>query len=165
MSHKRTFLFALPLSLLLCGGVASAQNMPFPPAMGPQMAEATKNPVEFHKSMCGEHYARKSAHLAYLEAKLNLSDKQKAAWTKWSQWELQSAQQQRDACLEITPKADGKLTAPERESMMEKQMSLRLQGLQNSRPALQTLYDLLTPEQRTIFDSAPRHHDGGRHFD
>lgn len=103
-------------------------------------------------SFCGEHYAMEAGRLSYLEARLELNDKQQTAWNKWSQGVLQGAQQERDACLAARPKGHTHLTALEKEAAQEKQAQLRLQSLQATRPALEELYQSLSTEQKVVMD-------------
>jgi len=173
MIAKRHLLLAVAATLFSAGvafandappqGMMPHQGMMMPPPgmqPGMQQAELPKSPVEFHKLMCSEHFARESGKMAYLEAKLNLTDKQKTAWSKYSAVQLQSAAQQRDVCLSLTPKTDAKPSALEIQAMQEKELTQRLQALQAERPALQALYELLSPEQKAILDQPP-HHGGG----
>jgi phytoene dehydrogenase-like protein len=116
---------------------------------------------ESRQERCADHYARKVGRLAYLEAKLSLTDAQRAGWTKWRQSEIDAAEQRKTSCLQNQPKEGERPTAVEREARAEKWLSTRLAQLQASRPALQTLYDSLTPEQKVTFDRAAhghRHH-------
>ena len=113
-----------------------------------------KDPGAWHQHFCTERYARKAAHLAYLEAKLNLTDQQKSAWTKWRQAKLDAADKRRAACLQRDWSRDEQETALDREARVEKWLTARLQELQASRPALQALYDALSPEQKAVFDQA-----------
>jgi LTXXQ motif family protein len=127
-----------------------------------------KNRSEWHQMRCTERYARKAAHIAYLEAKLALTEPQRSAWNKWRQTELDSAEQRRTACVQNQPKEGAKPTVLDREARIEKFLSTRLQQLQTSRPALQALYDALTPEQKVIFDQSTKwhrhhHHGEGEH--
>jgi hypothetical protein len=123
-----------------------------------------RNRGEWHQQMCTERYARKAGRLAYIEAKLALTDQQRPAWNKWRQTKLDAADQRRTSCLQNQPKESTESTAIDREARMEKRLSARLQQLQASRPALQALYDALTPEQKTLFDrSAVWHGHRGHH--
>lgn len=109
---------------------------------------------ERHQDRCAEHYARRAGRLAYLEARLNLTEQQKAAWSKWRQIRLDTAEKRRSACLQHQPNRDEHPTALDREARVEKFLSDRLQTLQASRPALQALYDSLSPEQKVVFDQS-----------
>lgn len=124
----------------------------------------------WHKEMCTEHYARTAGHLGYLQAKLGLSEAQQATFAKWRQAVLEQSAKERATCLEITPKANAKPTILEGEAHLEKMLSMKLQSLQATRPALEAVYESLSPEQKTIFDHELRHlhaaHGGhpGPHF-
>jgi len=123
----------------------------------------------WHKEMCSEHYARTAGHLAYLQAKLGLSEAQQATFAKWRQAVLEQGAKERASCLEMTPKGNAKPTILEGEAHMEKMLSLKLQSLQATRPALEALYESLSPEQKTTFDHELRHlHEAhghpGHHF-
>jgi LTXXQ motif family protein len=124
-------------------------------AQAPQMGspETDQETAGGQKQRCTEHYAIKAAHLAYLEAKLELTDQQRDLWTKWRQTKLDAATQHRTRCLE--PRTEKKRpTVVEREERMEKFLSTKLQLLQAERPALLALYNALTPEQKIIFDES-----------
>jgi len=115
-----------------------------------------KDPGAWHQRFCIERYARNAAHLAYLEAKLNLTDQQKPAWTKWRQTKIDAAEKRRSACLQNDWSKREQETALDREARVEKWLTARLQDLQVSRPALQALYDALSPEQKVVFDQTSR---------
>jgi hypothetical protein len=146
-------LLALPL---LCSSLAFAQS---------PMEYEGKDPSGWHQHFCTERYARKAAHLAYLEAKLNLTDQQKPTWAKWRQAKIEAAERRRTACLQRDWSRDEHETALDREARIEKWLTARLQELQASRPALQALYEALSPEQKAVFDQASRWHGwrGHRH--
>ncbi len=156
LKHKLTVIAALTL---LGGSLALAQDAEQNDPSS-QMRHHGRNLAEWHKKMCTERYARKVARLAYLEAKLDLTEQQRAAWDKWRQTRLNAATQERSACLENSSQPEGRPTAVEREARLEKRLSLKLQGLQASRPALEALYDVLTPDQRAVLDHP---HHGWRH--
>lgn len=149
---KRTVLTIATLAALplMWASLASAET--------PMAGKEAPDPIGWHKAMCTERFAHDSARLAYLEAKLNLTDKQKPAWQNWVQAKSQATQQERDACLSATPKTDAKPTALDREAMVEKDLTVRLQGLQAARPAFQVLYDQLNADQRAILDRPHGHH-------
>ena len=114
--------------------------------------------VAEHKAMCTDIYAHRAGRLATLEARLDLTAPQHAAWAKWQQASLDAATKERAACLETAPAAEGRPTAPEREARLEKVLTLKLQTLQSTRPAMQALYADLTADQKTIFDRAGHSH-------
>lgn len=133
-------------------GNSSSQQSSMP---HPGMRQQEEDPVLRHKTFCSDRYAQEVAHLAYLEAKLDLTEKQRGAWHKWQQWQLDGADKEQVTCLSDAPKADGKPTALDMETRIEKTLTIKLQNLQSSRPALEALYEALTPAQRTVFDRPP----------
>jgi hypothetical protein len=158
-------LVAIPL---LWSSVALAQTPPLPPPpgserMAPPSGEQTPaSRAEWHKKMVTEVYAQHLAHLAYLEAKLNLTEKQHAAWNKWKQAVIETATKERDTALENPPKGDAPPTILDHQAQFERILTLKLQGLQAERPSLQALYEVLTPEQKALLDHPHHgHHEGG----
>jgi hypothetical protein len=131
-----------------------------PPEGRPDMMRHEEDPVLRHKTFCSDRYAHEVARLAYLEAKLDLTEKQRSVWHKWQQWQLDGADKEQAACLSEAPKSAGRPTALEHEARLEKALTIELQNLQSSRPALEALYESLTPAQRSVFDR-PSH---GDHF-
>jgi len=116
---------------------------------------------EFVKKMCVERYARRAGHLAYLEAKLDLTAAQKPLWDKWAQATADGATTMRDACLAGVPAQGTEVSALAREDRWEKLLSTRLDALKAARPALEALYQSLTPEQRATFDHPVMAETGG----
>lgn len=123
------------------------------------------DPIAWHNQRCVDRYARAAAEVAFLEAKLNLTATQRAAWNAWQQARLNDAAKMRDTCVADVPAHPGTPpTVLEREAQAEKMMSARLAGLQARRPALEALYAVLTPEQQTTFDHlAMSHRHHGHH--
>jgi hypothetical protein len=139
---------------LLTAGVALADS---------QIPDRDHHPdrVAMHKDMCADQQAREAGRLAFLEAKLDLTDAQKPLFTKWRQALLESAGKQKAACLAAAPKTELAPTIVEHEAHNEAMLSARLASLQSSRPALQSLYDSLSPAQRQILDRPAHHGHGG----
>lgn len=169
MSIRKTLLcttFPLLWAAMACAqGVppsppAAGQSTQQPPAPPSERRHAEEDPVAHHKTFCSDHYAHEIAGLFYLEAKLDLTEKQRSAWNKWRQVQSDNANKEQTVCLTNAPTPDAKPTAPEREAQMEKVLVIKLQNLQSSRPALEALYEVLTPAQRAVFDRPPH----GDHF-
>ena len=104
------------------------------------------------KAKCIDHFARSAGRLAYLEARLQLTSDQQPLWDKWRQAVAAGAEKERNDCLADLPAAGQRPTALERDSRMEKMMATKVATLQAARPALEALYNALTPEQRVVFD-------------
>ncbi len=152
MPHRKlALLVAVPF---LFAAAALAETVP----AGPRSERPDFDRAAMHKTMCVDMYAHQAARLAYIEAKLDLTAEQRPAWTKWQQANLAAAAKERSACLAAAPKAEGRPTALEREERAEKFLTLKLQTLQSTRPALQALYAELTPAQKKVFDHSGRGH-------
>jgi hypothetical protein len=108
------------------------------------------------KNFCVNQYARAAGHVAYLEAKLDLTAAQKPLFQKWEQSVLGSAQKSRDACVTnvAATKPDARPTILDRETRMEKSLSEKLEALKAQRPALEALYASLTPDQQAQLNQA-----------
>jgi hypothetical protein len=102
---------------------------------------------------CEEHLARRAGFVAYIGARLNLTAEQKPLWDK-VQAATQTAQdKQRELCGTLKPAAErGQETMLDRMSRREQRLTASLQGLQQVEPAVQALYQALTPEQKAIVD-------------
>ena len=149
---KRWLAAAFALSFLWCP-LALAQDAP-----KGEGEHHWQDQGDWHQKKCTERYARKASRVAYLEAKLALTEPQRAAWNKWRQIKLDAAEQRRSACLQHQHKEGTTPTALDREARREKFLSDRLAQLQAAKPALQALYDALSPEQKAIFDQAEARH-------
>jgi len=165
---QRSSRLALALAAAVVAGGVVVQSLADvgsgPTANG---AEDQRHQVSQHQ-VCVERYAHRAGHLAYLEAKLELNADQQALWDKWSQASVAGAEKLRAACLAAAPKADAKFTALDRDALAETMLSLEIDNLKSARPALESLYAALTPEQQAVFDRQGdwhhRHwhaHDGG----
>ena len=148
---KRQFAIVTAIPLFWAS-LAFAQTAPAEP--GAAMRQSPQEQAAEHRKNCTEHYARAASAQAYLAAKLDLTDKQRAAWNKWDQWTMDTAGKERAACLEATPTTGARPTALDREARHERKLSIEVQGLQAAKPSLLALYDVLTTEQRAVMDHA-----------
>lgn len=161
---QRSSRLALALAAAVVAGGVVVQSLADvgsgPTANGPDEHRHQFSPQQ----ICVEQYARKAGHLAYLEARLELNPEQQALWDKWSQASAAGAEKLRAACLAAAPKADAKFTALDRDALAETMLSLKVDNLKAARPALESLYAALTPEQQVVFDrEAERHQGDGQH--
>lgn len=159
----RRILFLTTFPLLLAAPICAQEASPGAAPVPPSSADAPRTDEDFaarHEAFCGERYAHEAGRLSYLEARLDLTDKQRSAWSKWRQVQLDNANREQTDCLSMTPDPKVKPTALEIEARLEKELSTRLQNLQSSRPVLDALYEVLTPVQRAVFDRPPH----GDHF-
>jgi hypothetical protein len=103
---------------------------------------------------CEERLAHRAGIIAYTVSKLNLTAEQKPLWDKLNGIVQSSADKERQLCASLPnqagPQAQG--TILDRTSRREQFLSVRLQALQQARPALEALYQSLSPEQKTTID-------------
>jgi hypothetical protein len=102
------------------------------------------------KERCEERLAWRAAMRAYTEAKLDLTAEQRPLWDKVESAAKAEEQKERQLCA--TLKEGGEATVLDRLDRMQQFLSTRLEALQAAKPAVQALYQALTPEQRAIFD-------------
>jgi hypothetical protein len=121
--------------------------------MRPGMYEMNREADRSPQQKCEEHLARRAGFVAYLGARLNLTADQKPLWDK-VQAATQAAQdKQRQLCGTLKPAAErGQETVLDRMSRREQKLTAQLQGLQQVEPAVQALYQALTPEQKALVD-------------
>jgi hypothetical protein len=113
--------------------------------------------------MCKDMYAHKVGELAFEEARLALTPAQTGAFAHWKQVSLEIAQRHVGECnariakmearFANRDKKDGKKmhnrgNPVDRMAREEEMLKARLADLQSERPALEALYNALTPDQR-----------------
>jgi hypothetical protein len=102
------------------------------------------------KERCEERLAWRAAMRAYTEAKLDLTPEQRPLWDRVESIAQTEQQKERQLCAALKPGGDA--TMLDRLDRMQQFLSTRLEALQAAKPAVQALYQTLTPEQRAIFD-------------
>lgn len=103
---------------------------------------------------CIDRLARRAGFIASIGFKLNLTSEQKPLWDKVMAVTQSSEEAQRKLCDALPANAQDrdKLTAIDRLHHREQVLQARLQALQQVDPAVQALYDKLTPQQKEIID-------------
>ena len=106
------------------------------------------------RERCEERLAHRAGIIAYTVSKLNLTAEQKPLWDKLNGVVQSAADKERQLCANLPAQAgpQAQATILDRMSRREQFLSARLQGLQQARPALEALYQSLTPEQKTTID-------------
>jgi hypothetical protein len=99
---------------------------------------------------CLDRLAWRAAMRAYVGAKLGLTPEQQPLWDKVQSIGQTEEQKERQLCSNLRPREEE--TMLDRLDRMQAFLSTRLEALQAAKPAVQTLYQALTPEQRAIFD-------------
>jgi hypothetical protein len=102
---------------------------------------------------CEERLARRAGMIAYTVAKLNLTPEQRPLWEKLRERMQAAGDRQRQLCTALKPAAGrAEETVLDRATRREEFLTARLQAVQQTRPALEQLYQALTPEQKAIIN-------------
>jgi hypothetical protein len=102
------------------------------------------------KERCEERLAWRAAMRAYTEVKLDLTAEQRPLWEKVQSAAQAEEQKERQLCTTLKEGDDATLL--DRLDRMQQFLSTRLDALQAAKPAVQALYQALTPEQRATLD-------------
>lgn len=113
---------------------------------------------------CVDRLARRAGFIAAIGFKLDPTAEQKPLWDKVVAATQSAEETQRKLCdaLPATAQDREKLTVIDRLHHREQVMQARLAAMQQVDPAIQALYDKLTPAQKAVLDH-PFHH--GEHGD
>ncbi len=106
------------------------------------------------QQVCQDRIAKRAGFVAYMGAKLNLTADQKPLWDKVIAATQAAQANEMKTCAALPASADdrGKETIIDRMNHRQAMMQAQLQGLQQTQPAVQALYQALTPEQKAIVD-------------
>lgn len=99
---------------------------------------------------CIDRLAWRAARRAYVETELNLTPEQRPLWDKVQSIAQSEQQHERQLCAQLKPPSE--MTVLGRMDQAQQFLSARLDALQAAKPAVQALYQSLSPEQREIFD-------------
>jgi len=151
------FLAALALS----ASAAVAQQPPPPTqADGPMARGAWRmngEDMQKHRAeFCSDIAPRAVGKLAYLEARLQLTDRQKPLFERWKNTVLSSVNAHADKCATWKrPEMDASVV--EKLKRQEQHLKTRLADLQAQMPALESLASSLNQDQMRILDRAAMH--------
>lgn len=147
---------------LVAPGTMLAENTPAPsPDRNMRMPSSAEMAAQF-KQMCEDRYAREAGRLAYLEARLNLTQSEQPLFARWKGVKLDIAKRRSADCGQNVSRLDRKAATPvEHMSREQDMLKKRLADLDAERPALAALYDALTPKQREAFSGDHRMMAGG----
>jgi LTXXQ motif family protein len=102
------------------------------------------------KDRCIDRLAWRAAREAYVEAKLGLTQQQQPLWDKVQSISQAEQHKERALCLGLKPR--GQSTLLDRMDQAQQFLSVRLDALHQATPAVQALYQALTPEQQGILN-------------
>jgi hypothetical protein len=103
---------------------------------------------------CVDRLARRAGFVAAMGFKLDLTPDQKPLWDKVVAATQSAQDAQRKLCDALPASAEdrGKLTVIDRMNQRQQVLQARLQAMQQTEPAVQALYDKLTPAQKAVLD-------------
>lgn len=99
---------------------------------------------------CVDRLAWRAARAAYVETKLDLTADQRPLWDKLQSIAQGEQQKERQLCQALKPGEQSTLL--DRMDRAEGFLSARLDAVKQAKPAVQALYQALTPEQQAIMD-------------
>lgn len=103
---------------------------------------------------CERRLARRAAQVAYVASLLQLTPQQRPLFEKLRGAMQEVADKQHQLCAGLKPR--GQETVLDRVNRRERFLTAQLQAMQSTKPALQALYQSLTPEQKAIIDHPMR---------
>ena len=135
-------------------GMGGMRGMMGREGMGPMGHRMREMMNRSPKDRCEERLARRAGFIAYTVAKLNLTAQQKPLWDKLNASMQSAGDKERQLCDKLPAEAgsQGQGTILDRMSRREQFLQARLQAMQQTRPALEALYNALTPEQQAVVD-------------
>lgn len=99
---------------------------------------------------CIDRLAWRAARRAYVETELDLTPEQRPLWDKIQGIARNEQQRERQLCDQLKPGEE--MTVLDRMDRAQQFLSAKLDALQSAKPAVQALYQALSPEQKEIFD-------------
>jgi hypothetical protein len=100
----------------------------------------------------GDPAQRMEGRIAFIEAELAITDKQRPAWDAFAAAMREAAGGMAEMHARMTS-VDAPPPLTERLALMEQAMTTRLAAIQAMRDEVETLYEQLTPEQRATADN------------
>lgn len=129
---------AAVLAVTLAAAIGAARADSIPPRPGPA-------------TFCADQEARLAGHLAYVEAKLDLTAAQKEDFRRLGET-LKAAQAPMQALCPTDNKPPASFPLPARLEFQQKMIEAHAESLKRSAPALLKFYQILTPAQQTLAD-------------
>jgi hypothetical protein len=103
---------------------------------------------------CTDRIAKRAGFVTQIGFKLNLTDAQKPLWDKVVAASQAAQANEAKTCSALPAAASdrGKETIIDKMNHRQAMMQAQLQGMQQTEPAVQALYQALTPDQKAILD-------------
>jgi LTXXQ motif family protein len=154
---SRQILVQAAAAAVICAASAIAQASP---ANTHEPMPSKTDMASWHQQMCSDRYARHVGQIAYLEAKLSLSDAQHPLFASWKDSVLTSAKSNEDSCLAMHHDFTHPPSILDREARLHDMLQHRLAEMDAQRPSMTALYQSLTPDQKLVFDGIGRDRPG-----
>jgi hypothetical protein len=138
---------------VICAASAIAQASP---ANTNEPMPSKADMASWHQAQCSDRYARHVGQIAYLEAKLSLTDTQRPLFASWKDSVLNSAKSNEGACLAMHHDFAHPPSILDREARLHDMLQQRLSEMDAQRPAMTALYQSLTADQKQVFDGIGR---------
>ncbi len=119
-----------------------------PPPNGLERRRAAMNP----KAMCLDHLAHRIGHRTYLKVRLDLKPEQMAAWDAFAKAAEGADARETARCNALPTELKDRPTMIDRMTMQEDAMKARLERIGAVKPSMTALYNVLSPEQKTVLD-------------
>jgi hypothetical protein len=132
---------------VICAASAIAQASP-----ANEPTHGKMDMASWHQERCSDRYARHVGQIAYLEAKLSLTQTQRPLFANWKDSVLASAKSQESSCLAMHPDFAHPPSILDREARLHDMLQQRLSEMDAQRPAMTALYQSLTANQKQVFD-------------
>jgi hypothetical protein len=145
--YATRLLTATALGLVLAGAALAQTAQP----QAPQIDRT---------ALCKERDAHLAGKLAYAEAKLGLSEAQKAGFKKLTDTITAAHESTRKLCLDQAAQPEP-TALPGRLERMQKSLEARTESMRKVVPAITQFYGTLTPEQQKIADGLMSHRGHG----
>ena len=149
----RQILAQAAAAAVICAASAIAQAAP---ANTNEPMPSKEQMANWHQQMCSDRYAHHVGQVAYLEAKLSLTDAQRPLFASWKDSVLDSAKSNETACLAMHHDFAHPPSILDREARLHDMLQHRLAEMDAQRPAMTALYQSLTPDQKQVFDGIGR---------
>jgi Spy/CpxP family protein refolding chaperone len=146
---SRQIIVQAAAAAVICAASAIAQASP---ANTNEPMPSKTDMASWHQQMCTDRYARHVGEMAYLEAKLSLSDVQRPLFASWKDTILTGAKSHESTCLAMHPDFAHPPSILDREARMHDMLQQRLSEMDAQRTPMTALYQSLTPDQKHIFD-------------
>lgn len=143
---KRAFFTSAAVALGLAIAIPAVAQQ----AAGPGPAQKA-GPQGHFTRMCEDREAFLAGKLAFAEKKLNITDAQKAAWTKFADATRAAQAPMAKFCADFKDKP-APAVLPDRLDRMQAMANVHQQALAQVVPAAKELYAQLTPDQQKIAD-------------